>query len=335
MNRIQITVLSVLFLILSFRIYQAYPLYSPDTSAEYNPTIEKLKQPFIKNAEILFPDPESSLLLGMVIGEKSSLPKSFNDALKNTATIHMIVVSGQNLTLLSGFILGLAPFWGRKKALIASILICAFYSVLTGFQIPVLRAFVMVLFVYGAQLFNRESDSRYILFLTAILMLIFEPNWLYSISFQLSFLATYGVVILSPKLETIFSKLPDIIRTDLCVSVCAQLMTWPIIAANFNTVSVVGLISNLLVLWTVPFIMISGVIVLFISLVSLSIASILSIFPEILLTYFVDIVEIFNKNWSSIDIPRLSFIFWLGYYFFILGVFTRIKNSKEHDSLRI
>jgi predicted membrane metal-binding protein len=91
--------------------------FSEDIYSSINisiPFIEDLRGVLIHNATTLLPEKEAGLLLGMVIGVKEEIPWKFNQTLKNTGVVHVVVVSGQNLTLLAGFILGFSPYLGRK-----------------------------------------------------------------------------------------------------------------------------------------------------------------------------------------------------------------------------
>jgi competence protein ComEC len=265
----------------------------------------------------------------MVLGVKNSLPFEFSNALRKTSTIHMVVVSGQNLTLLSGFILTLASIFGRRKTILLNLGVIVFYAFLTGFQIPVIRAAIMVILASTAQLFDREADSWWILGITGALMLIYNPNWLLSISFQLSFLATIGVVIVAPEVINRLNFLPNLIKQDLGVSFAAQALTWPIIAINFNQASLVGLFANALVLWTVPAVMISGAVALLVSLISLPLGALLALIPGILLTYFSYVVTFFNRFFtSSIYIDDVSVFGWFGYYVLLLGLYLWIRKSN-------
>lgn len=170
--------------------------------------------------------------------------------------------------------MGLFPLIGRKETLIMISLACLGYALLTGFQVPVIRAFIMVELAFLAQMFGREGDSIWILALTGGIMLIVNPSWLVSISFQLPFLATLGVLVFPPLITNKLSWVPEIIRQDLGVSISAQALTWPIIAYNFNQVSLIGLLANVLVLWTVPFIMLAGAVILGLSFISLWLAQV-------------------------------------------------------------
>lgn len=292
--------------------------------------VEQFRSRLIDHAKQLLPEYQAGLLLGMILGVKEEIPWKFNQILKKTGVVHVVVVSGQNLTLLAGFILGFSKFFGRKKTIIASLCLVSSYLFLTGFQIPVIRASIMFFLSSLAKLYGRQGDSIRILLITVLLMLIFQPLWITSISFQLSVLATVGVVILAPELIKRATFIPEILRQDILVTISAQLLTAPIIAYYFNQFSTAGLFVNLLVLWTVPFIMISGAFVLLLSLISLPIAKIFIIIPEIFLNYFIGVVEIFNKPFASSYINEFSIIQLIGVYVVISSCFILLlKNRKE------
>lgn len=335
MNR-QTLFLILLLLVFLVRFQQAWPLneaVNPEFESitiYFDPILYKLSS----SAEYLLPSPQAGLLLGMVLGVKSNMSSEFRQALRKTSTIHMVVVSGQNLTLLSGFVLSFAPFLGRKKAILLALGFIIFYAFLTGLQVPVIRAGIMVLFASIAKLIGREEDGFWILLITALGMLIFNPNWILSISFQLSFLATIGVVIVAPELIKRLNFLPNLIKQDLGVSICAQALVFPVIAANFNQASLVGLFANAFLLWTVPFIMISGAVALLMSLLSLNLAWILALFPGVFLTYFVYIVEFFNRiPGASVYVHEVSPFVWIGYYILVLGIYLWIKKVNQKEVL--
>lgn len=277
----------------------------------------------------LLAQPEASLLTGMVLGVKSDLPAEFKEALRRTSTIHIVVVSGQNLTMLAGFLFMMAPLLGRKKTLALSAVVVLAYAFLTGLQVPVIRAAIMAMFGFGASFFDREGDSFWILILAAMAMLIYNPNWVLSVSFQLSFLATVGVVILSPELIANLKFVPNILRQDLAVSFAAQALTWPVIAANFHQFSVVGLLTNLLVLPCVPLVMITGAISILAALIDISLGQLFVIVPGALLTYFVNIVNFSNQNWASLYVGNMSQLLYLGYYSLLLGFFLCLKKINS------
>jgi len=326
--------LILLLLILILRIDYNMFLYRPGIiTSDENLYLEDLKTGIERNFASILPSPQSGLLSGIVLGSKQVLPDDFRQALINTSTIHIVVASGQNLTILSGLVIGFAPVFGRRKTVAASIGTNLFYAVLTGFQIPIIRAAIMNIFASLGTLSGREAPVMFALFTSALIMLIYEPLWLFSVSFQLSFLASFAVMEFAPAVETRFKWLPDLINQDLVVSASAFLFTLPIIFENFHRVSITGIVVNALVLWTTPLIMASGGIVAMISLLSLEAAAALALIPGIFLTYLIYVVSFFNSFSPSVEVRSLGWMFWLGYYFVLLGLYLWVKKSgaKEEE----
>lgn len=305
-----------------------------------DPEIEKISALFqpaqiylAQQPQLILDQPQAGLLSGMVLGVKSLIPSDLTKALRRTSTIHIVVVSGQNLTMLAGLILNLAPLLGRRKVIVIGLLAVLVYALISGLQVPVIRAAIMVTFASLAKLLGREEDSILVLLLTASIMLIYNPNWLLSVSFQLSFLATIGVVILAPEIINRFGFIPNLIKQDLAVSLAAQIMTLPVIAFQFHQISLVGILTNSLILFTIPIIMVSGSVAIFVSLINLTLGQLLTVIPAIFLTYFIYIVELFNTKWASIYMGKISWLVWLGYYILILATFIFLKQINGRKKL--
>lgn len=282
-----------------------------------------------KRIELLLPSPQSELLAGILLGEKKDLPSGFKLALRDTSTLHIVVVSGQNLTLLAGFLMGLAGIISRRSAIAISLLAIVIYVLLTGAEIPVLRAGLMSFLSFLGLILGRQRDSVWILFISAAVLLLINPNWVTDLSFQLSFLATFGVIVITPILLKKIQHFPAFIAQDLAVTVGAQLMVFPIIAQNFHQLSLVGVLTNVLVVWTTPLLMVFGTIMLMFSYVFMPIAQIIALFNYVLLTYFVYIVNFFGSlpfAWEYIS--EKSIIYWIGYYLIIAGFVLYLKKNN-------
>lgn len=274
--------------------------------------------------------PYSNLLSGILLGNKKDLPPELKLALRDTSTLHIVVVSGQNLTILVGFFMGLAGLLRRRVALTLAISASILYVILTGAQVPVLRAGIMVILALVAQMFGRERDGIWILLVTAGLLLLINPQWIQDLSFQLSFLSTAGVIIVAPLLLQRLNFLPSFIAVDLAVTVGAQLLVMPVIAQNFHQISLVSVVTNLLIGWTVPIMMILGALMLIFSIIAPILASIWAGLASILLMYFVYIVEFFARvpfAWEYVG--EKSIIFWIGYYFLLGGMLLLIHVKTK------
>lgn len=286
-----------------------------------------------KIAEFL-PSPQAELLSGILLGNRKDLPGRFKLALRDTSTLHIVVVSGQNLTLLVGLFINLAGLLKRKIAIFISIIAIIFYTLLTGGQIPVLRAAIMAILAFTAQIFGRERDGIWVLVMTGGVMLLINPSWITDLSFQLSFLATAGVIMVAPILLKYLKVMP-IIGQDLAVTIGAQLLVMPAIIQNFHQLSLVSVFANLLVGWTVPFIMILGSVMLIVSTVWMDLAHVVALATGAFLTYFIYIVQYFASlpfAWEYVG--EQVWIVWVGYYLVLAGALLfvlSLNNDKRSD----
>lgn len=283
----------------------------------------QIRQSLDQRISMLLPSPQAELLSGILLGNKKDLPGQLKLALRDTSTLHIVVVSGQNLTLLAALFMNLSGLIKRRNAIFLSIAAVIFYTILTGGQTPVIRAAIMAILAFSAQIFGRSRDGVWILIVTAGLMLLVNPSWLTDLSFQLSFLATLGVIVVAPIIEKRLKFLPEFIKLDLAVSIGAQLMVIPIIAQYFHQVSWVGVFANLMVGWTIPIIMILGSLMLLFG-------SIFAILTNIFLTYFIYIVHFFASlpfAWEYVG--EQLWIVWVGYYLVLAGIMLSLNYDKK------
>lgn len=205
------------------------------------------------------PEPHASLVAGIVLGYKSSLPRDFVSDLRRTGTSHVVVASGMNVTFVSSFILSiLILFMTRRKAIYFTALGIIVYCVITGFEAPIVRAVVMTLVTLIAVASGRITRAFEVLFLTALVMLVIKPLWLTDLGFILSFSATLSLMLFEKKIHTFIRFVPGIFRESLSTSLAAQVLVAPIIYIAFGQISLLSPIVNALVLWIVPIVMIVG-----------------------------------------------------------------------------
>ncbi len=314
-------------LIYYVRLGQAVPAGRQDGWDPKIDAFKDLRDSFDKQFALYLPSPQAELMSGILLGQNKSLPPQFKLALRDTSTLHIVVASGQNLSMVAGFFLLMSGIIKRRLAILFSLLAVIFYTLLSGVQVPILRAAIMVSLSFLAVATGRERSGVWVLIVTAGLMLLVNPNWITSLSFQLSVLATAGVVIVSPIILEKFKAIP-LISQDLAVSLAAQIMVLPVIASNFHQLSLVALPANLLVLWTIPLIMIGGAILLVISFIIPPLTVLIALLVNILLTYFVYIIQFFaSVPWSWVYIGEYSWLVWIGYYFLISAGLILLKKG--------
>jgi competence protein ComEC len=281
--------------------------------------LDAVRELIINTAQQSLPEPQASLLLGMMIGVKGSFPSSFYEALRATGTLHVVVVSGYNITVLINTVAKSLPFLSlRVRALVTALVIFLFVS-LVGFDPPVVRAAIMGTIALLGTVLGRQKDALRILLITAGLMLIVNPSWLGNLSFQLSFLATLGLTIFYPLLDRYLPGKGMPLREDLVTTLAAQTLVWPLIAYTFGQVSLLSPLVNTLVLWSVPIATILGLVTTALAVFASRVGYLIMLPVNLLLTYFARVVECF----ASLDIGFFEIlpfsVLALLFYYVVLG----------------
>lgn len=268
--------------------------------------VASLRNQISTNINKSLPAREAALVGGMVLGI-DSIPQDFRDQLIKTGTIHVVVVSGQNLSIVAGLFLALSKFIGRRRSLALATLAVFAYALLTGFEPPVVRASLMVLFSSIAIYLGRERIAIWSLIMAALIILFFSPQALFEISFQLTFAATLGIMTLGQKFSKLFSGLPkkishlgilsdlsNLLIQNAAIAVSAYIFTAPIILFYFSRISLMAPFVNILVAELVSPIMILGFLIAGASLIFMPLAQILAYLAYVPATIFVAIVNLFS-----------------------------------------
>lgn len=194
----------------------------------------------------LVPEPESGILLGIVLGERSGIARELRDAFAATGTAHLLAISGFNMTLVAGAVaLGLR---GRvRPALVATATVAAVvaYSALVGPGASVLRAALMASVGAVGLAIGRRGAAGNALGAAVTAMLLIDPRALEDVGFLLSVSATAGLILWQRDLAERFSRLPSPLAEGLAATLAASLPTIPIVAAVFGRVSLVSPVANL------------------------------------------------------------------------------------------
>jgi competence protein ComEC len=200
----------------------------------------------------VLPENIAELVAGAVLGSKALLTSSFWNSLTQTGTAHVVVASGMNVAIISKFILDvLIHFLPRKKALAFTFICVWLYALIAGFGPPIVRAAIMGSLSFTAQEFGKLSNTLRTFWITCTVMLLYNPEWLWDISFLLTCTATLSIMILQKPIEEKFKKVPAIIRGDLTTSLAASVGVSPILWWNFGQFNLLSPIINAMVLWTI------------------------------------------------------------------------------------
>ncbi len=266
--------------------------------------------------------PASNLLLGIVFGIKEDMPKDFFANLRSTGVLHVIAASGMNVTMIGGFLSSVFGLLFRRQiALIFAICSILFYSLLSGLEPSIVRASIMASLAFGAQIIGRQYFALYALLLSGYGMVLYDPQLVFDIGFQLSFSATLGLILLKP----LFGR-SKLFTEDITTTIAAQIATLPILLTNFGTYSLVSIVVNALVLWTVPILMVIGGAGAAVGFVSESLGTIILYLAIPFLFYFEYIVNLFGGIGWGISLERFPWE-WAASYYLFLGAIIWLRKA--------
>ena len=281
----------------------------------------------------LLPKDARELAIGMMIGDKEELDANITENFKNSNLTHMLAVSGAHISyVILGLNLMLKKTSNRfRKIFIICFLI--FFVGVTDFTPSVQRASIMAILLLISTMLYRSQDTYTSIAFSGLVILIINPYSFFDVGFQLSFGGTIGIVLMYNNLIKRFKtngKLKGYIVSSICVSVCANLIIIPIIAFNFNTVSLTFWISNLLAGPFLGVIIILGLCVYLLSFVIFPVAKIISIPLKYLIYILLIIVKYCSKiPFSSITI-RTPYIFEIFIYYIILYLVFNYAKIKPY-----
>ncbi len=212
--------------------------------------------------------PIGQLVSSMVLGRRAvDLPQNIRDLFIKTGLAHILAASGFHVSLLLGMVLRLTSSLTPKLKLWIGLGCLFIYSCLTGFSPSIIRAVLMGSGVLIALSIGGKVKPLGSLLLSLIIILLFNPLWIWNLGLQLSFLATLGLIISVPALEKKLDWMPPLLATAVSIPLAASIWTLPLIIFTFNTVSSYSIIVNVVTMPLVTVISLGGMITSLISLI--------------------------------------------------------------------
>jgi competence protein ComEC len=287
--------------------------------SHHNSLIAELRRDFAAGMQTALPEPLASFAMGLLIGQRATLPANVKQDLLMVGLTHIIAVSGYNLTIMLHATKRLFANQSKRLATLSSFILIGLFLLLAGASASIVRAAIVSTLSIVTLYYGRVIKSLNLITLAAVITAWANPFYLWSdISWYLSFLAFFGVMILAPLIS---ARLPFKNKESVLIaigveSICAETMSLPIILYVFGQMSFIGLPANVLVVALVPLAML---LCLFAGLSGMLLPQLVGwiAWPaKVLLDYMLDtahmlanVPHVFVQNLS---LPLLEMLLWYG-----------------------
>ena len=282
-----------------------------------------------------------AFLSALVTGDKTALyaDAEMNYALMRSGLSHVVAVSGMHVSFVLAFMLIL---FGNRFGWMLAIFAMIVFAFMTGMSPSVMRALFMQSLFLIAPILRRESDGLTAISVPLLVLLLTNPFAISSVSLQLSFAAMLGIILFSPKLmkwfevngkgfDGVFYKLYYFVTASLSATFAASVFTLPLCAYHFGSINVAAPISNLIILWMIPYCFIGALILCLVSAFSPAgtevMAGLLDIGASIIY-YCSDFIGSFP--YSAIYLPVKFTITWFVVVYGLFLLFMLMKKRKPY-----
>lgn len=284
--------------------------------------------------------PNLELLGGIVFGDDAiSPPEGLKNSFKNSGLLHLLAASGMNVALIYGI-----WFFCLRKLKVpfnitvsSGIFVIIFYALMTGLGPSVIRAALMLIFILVGKLIDRDTHSVSLLSFVALLMLIYNPAYINDVGFELSFIVTFGLLVMTPALFEKISpaehpnKIPNWLSGAILIPIIAQIWVAPIQMYYFNSFSLYSVFANIVILPFVTIVSFGGFLSAVLALIKPLACQVCMIFDFVLnpvLTALVAISNFFSHlPHSLLQVPQPSFLQIFLYYTVVLLLTLILKTG--------
>jgi len=342
--------------VFSYRDYlarQGILAYMPDANPTHLPFLSgspilrlvySIREKAVAKVYKIFPDPEASLLAGILLGVDNGIPADLKLAFQNTGTAHIIAISGFNITIIAGaFVLIFSKLLGKRRGAIAAVIGIFLYTLLVGATPSVLRAAIMGTLAILARSVGRRQNGLNTLAFTAGVMAGINPLTLWDVGFQLSFTATLGLILFAQPFQDWFASLlaPRVGTTAagrianpvgqyVLFTLAAQLTTLPVMAYHFGRLSLVAVLANPFILPAQPAVEILSGIALLLGFLYLPLGRLAGWIAWPFAAYTDRAVEFFNRFPHGVivlgEFSLLFVILFYGLLFSLTFAWPRLKG---------
>jgi competence protein ComEC len=290
-------------------------------------------------------EPQSSLLAGIIFGQKRSFSEEFENNTRISGVSHIVAASGYNITILVLAVNKLFFFIRKKPRILLSICVLWCFCIISGLSSSIIRASIMSTIALIAIMLGRDNSIHISLPLASFIFVIINPVIIFDVGFQLSILATMGLIYLSPSLEILLQKiakkeLKGVVKEYVLTTLSCTLVTLPISISTFQTFSIWSVLANTLILPIVESTMLWGVLGVTVNILSPVIGKFFFLITYVQLKYFELVVSgigSFNCGYWEVEEGSSFFLaFLISILILTISIyFYPINNEGTNHYLKI
>ncbi|MFA6251350.1 MAG: ComEC/Rec2 family competence protein [Candidatus Paceibacterota bacterium] len=272
----------------------------------------KLRNFFMENIQMVISSPEKDLANGLILGARGGFDSRMKDEFISTGTIHIVALSGYNISIVSENVMKFfGLFLSQTLSIIFGVFVIILFIIMTGAQATAIRAGIMASIVLLARLTGRTSQAGRILVIAGLLMITYDLRVVTDMSFQLSFLATGGILFITPKVMKWVSFMPMRfkLRETVATTIGATIAVLPLILFSTGVLSIVSLPANILILPVIPYTMLFNFLTGIVGFISPTLSMPFAFISDLLLSYILGVVHFFaGLPFASVTIKSFPLV---------------------------
>lgn len=314
----------------------------PSVKWKFLQRLNDTRNKILKTHSKFLKSPNLEILGGIVFGDDAVAPPDYiKTSFINSGLLHILAASGMNVAFIFSFWFVILRFLRvpYKPRVLSGMLLIVLYTLMTGLGPSVVRAALMLLFVLTGKLLDRDTHSVSLLSLVAVLMLIYNPAYLNNVSFQLSFLVTFGLITTATIFSQKLDKVPDWLKVPILIPLVAQIWIAPIQMFYFNTFSLYSIFANISTVCLLSVISFCGFVSSVISVIT-PLADITCKIFDFGLNYLLNILVWISDFFANLphcvlQTTHPNLLQLLFYYSVLLTVIFLVKYEKYKESILV
>lgn len=297
-------------------------IISRNNGSKIKSLLYRLRNSFTKNINKVIPVPESDLANGLILGIKGGFDEDMNQDFISTGTIHIVALSGYNVSIVAdGVMKAFGLVFSQVVSIVLGIIVILLFIIMTGASATAIRAGIMATIMLLGRMTGRRYMAGRALVIAGLVMIAYDPRVLVDMSFELSFIATAGVLFVTPKTLNWFKFLPLRFgfREMVATTVAATISVLPILLYLTGVLSLVSLPANILILLFIPTAMLLIFMTGVLGFISYPLSFIFGYLSYIVLLYILSVIHFFGSlSFASVNIHTFPLILTVISYLFMI-----------------